>query len=231
MEMGKSNAASQAPHSCTRDVCGDPRRATCVALHCRSRFPQNPGVFQVRQRCRATPPLKNHVVPVALQLSGVSHVKLPLKRCRATRGCSSCTSLAGVALHCDTFLSDSFGWSPFAPGEFRAGGPKSETNARKIGKNAQIEFQAVFPFFGKDPWGHSACTDRPDFLVLGAAPAPASIFVSEPQIVPLASILLHGPLDSYLDLLPAAPLPPVQNRDAQHKFLRFGTVCNGAGPI
>ena len=32
-------------------------------------------------------------------------------------------------------------------------------------------------------------------------------FVSEPQTVPWASILIHGPLDICLDLLPAAPLP------------------------
>ena len=31
----------------------------------------------------------------------------------------------------------------------------------------------------------SACADCPGFWVLGAAPAPASTFVSEPQIVPL----------------------------------------------
>ena len=35
-----------------------------------------------------------------------------------------------------------------------------------------------------------------------------------------ASILLHGPLDVCLDLLPAAPPPPVQKRDAQHMFLQ-----------
>ena len=52
----------------------------------------------------------------------------------------------------------------------------------------------------------SACADCPGFLVLGAAPAPASTFVSEPQIVPCAGILLHGHLEVYLDLLPAAPL-------------------------
>ena len=38
---------------------------------------------------------------------------------------------------------------------------------------------------GKDPWVDSACADCPGFLVPGAAPAPASTFVSEPQIVPL----------------------------------------------
>ena len=34
-------------------------------------------------------------------------------------------------------------------------------------------------------WVDSACADCPGFLVLGAAPAPASTFVLEPQIVPL----------------------------------------------
>ena len=59
---------------------------------CRSRFPQNPGFF----RCSSNialhpPPLKGPVAPVALELPGVSHVKLPLKWCRATWGCSSYT--------------------------------------------------------------------------------------------------------------------------------------------
>ena len=37
----------------------------------------------------------------------------------------------------------------------------------------------------KTPRADSACADCPGFLVLGAAPAPASTFVPEPQIVPL----------------------------------------------
>ena len=40
-------------------------------------------------------------------------------------------------------------------------------------------------YSGKDPLCCSACADCPGFLVLGAAPAPASTLVSEPQIVPL----------------------------------------------
>ena len=35
-----------------------------------------------------------------------------------------------------------------------------------------------------------------------------------------ASILLHEPLDICLDLLPAAPPPPVQKWDTQHMFLQ-----------
>ena len=38
-------------------------------------------------------------------------------------------------------------------------------------------------------------------------------------LFPWASTLLHGPLDICLDMLPAAFLPPVQKRDAQHMFL------------
>ena len=68
-------------------VCGD----TLSRYTCRSRFPLNPGVFQVQQQYRITLPLKGPVAPVALELPGVSHVKLPLKRCRATGGCSSCS--------------------------------------------------------------------------------------------------------------------------------------------
>ena len=44
--------------------------------------------------------LKGPVAPVAFELPGVSHVKLPLKRCRATGGVAA--TLAGVALHCAT---------------------------------------------------------------------------------------------------------------------------------
>ena len=40
------------------------------------------------------------------------------------------------------------------------------------------------------------------------------------RLCPWASILLHGPLDICSDLLPAAPPPPVQKRDAQHMFLQ-----------
>ena len=75
-------------HSCTR-VRGPP-----VALHvsrytCRSRFPQNPEAF----RCGSSitlhpppPPLKGPVAPDALELPGVSHVKLPLKKVSHYRG-------------------------------------------------------------------------------------------------------------------------------------------------
>ena len=48
----------------------------------------------------AAPPLRGPVAPVALELPGVSHVKLPLKRCRATGGVAA--TLAGVALPCAT---------------------------------------------------------------------------------------------------------------------------------
>ena len=40
------------------------------------------------------------------------------------------------------------------------------------------------------------------------------------RLCPWTSILLHGPLDICLDLLPAAPPPPVQKRDAQHMVLQ-----------
>ena len=40
------------------------------------------------------------------------------------------------------------------------------------------------------------------------------------RLFPWPSILLHGPLGVCLDLLPAAPLLPVQKRDAQHMFLQ-----------
>ena len=46
-------------------------------------------------------------------------------------------------------------------------------------------------------------------------PSPRSL-----KLFPWPSILLHGPLDICLDLLPAAPRPPMQKRDAQHMFLQ-----------
>ena len=70
------------------------------------------------------------------------------------------------------------------------------------------------------PWVASACADCPGFLVLGAAPDPASTWSLSLRLFTCASILLYGPLDICLDLLPAASPPPVQKRDAQHMFLQ-----------
>ena len=39
------------------------------------------------------------------------------------------------------------------------------------------------------------------------------------RLFPWTSILLHGPLGNFLDLLSAAPLPNAQKWDAEHKFL------------
>ena len=61
---------------------------------------------------------------------------------------------------------------------------------------------------GNNPWVDSACADCPGFLLPGAAPAPPSPFVLGLRLFPWASILLHGPLDICLDVVPAAPLPP-----------------------
>ena len=73
---------------------------------------------------------------------------------------------------------------------------------------------------GKTPWVDSACADCLVFsswvLLLPRLP-PSSRSL---RLFPWASLLLHGPLDICLDLLPAAPLPPVQIKDAQHKFLQ-----------
>ena len=44
------------------------------------------------------------------------------------------------------------------------------------------------------PWVAPACADCAGFLVLGSAPAPASALVSEPQIVPFASIFFYSAL-------------------------------------
>ena len=45
------------------------------------------------------------------------------------------------------------------------------------------------------------------------------------RLFPWASILLHGPLGICLDLLPAAPLPPVQKQDAQYMLLQHRGTC------
>ena len=73
---------------------------------------------------------------------------------------------------------------------------------------------------GNTPWVAPACADCPGFLALGSAPAPASTLVSEPRIVPLGYAFALRALGHCLDLLPAAPPPPLQKRDAQHMFLQ-----------
>ena len=73
-------------------VCGDPlSRYTCRATHVAADFLRIQGFSSVAAVSRYTPPQKGPVAPVDLELPGVSHVKLPLKRCRATGGCSSYT--------------------------------------------------------------------------------------------------------------------------------------------
>ena len=62
----------------------------------------------------------------------------------------------------------------------------------------------------KTPWVDSACADCPGFLVRGAADAPPPPSSRSISLCPWASILLHGPLNICLDLLPAAPPPPIQ---------------------
>ena len=54
----------------------------------------------------------------------------------------------------------------------------------------------------------------------GAADACLADFVKEPQRVPGRAFASWPPSSEFLDLLPQAPLPPMQNRDAQHKFLQ-----------
>ena len=72
-------------HSCTR-VRGPP-----VALHVSQQISsQSWGFSGVAAVSRYTP-LKRPCCTCRSSTPGVSHVKLPLKRCRATRGCSSYT--------------------------------------------------------------------------------------------------------------------------------------------
>ena len=41
-----------------------------------------------------------------------------------------------------------------------------------------------------------------------------------PSIVPVLALAFSAPSSNFLDQPPSAPLPPVQKRDAQHKFLQ-----------
>ena len=73
-------------------VCGDPlSRCTCRATRVAADFLRILRFFRCSSSIASHPPLKGPVAPVTLALPGVSHVKLPLKRCRATGGCSSYT--------------------------------------------------------------------------------------------------------------------------------------------
>ena len=63
----------------------------CRATHVAADFLRILRFFRRSSGIAMPPSLKNPVAPVALQLPGVSHGKLPLKRCRATGGSSSYT--------------------------------------------------------------------------------------------------------------------------------------------
>ena len=67
-----------------------------------------------------------------------------------------------------------------ARGHLRMGGHQHHHGTADVGP-----IQMHHDFQGKAPWVDSACADCPGFLVLGSAPALASTFSSEPQIVPL----------------------------------------------
>ena len=74
---------------------------------------------------------------------------------------------------------------------------------------------------GKNPWVDAACADCSGFWFWGAADARLPSFVQEPQMVPPRLAFASWPPSSKsLDLLSPAPLPLMQNQDAQHKFLQ-----------
>ena len=80
-------------------VCGNPlSRYTCRATRVATDFLRVLGFFRCSSSIAPPPPLKNPVAPVALQLTRVSHVKLPLKGVALQGGVAA--TLAGVALHC-----------------------------------------------------------------------------------------------------------------------------------
>ena len=79
---------------------------------------------------------------------------------------------------------------------------------------AFMTFSAVLTVFGGSkiqgniPWVAPACADCPRFLVLGSGASDCSAGLHFALRV----------LGHCLDLLPTAPPPPVQKRDAQHMF-------------
>ena len=75
---------------------------------------------------------------------------------------------------------------------------------------------------GNTPWVAPACADCPDFLVLGSAPAPTATLVSEPQIVPLASILLYGPSEIVWICCPQLPYHRAKTGRTAHGFTAQG---------
>ena len=164
------------------------------------------GFFQVQQRYRATPSLQSPVAPVALQLPGVSHVKLPLKRCRATGGCSSrtcgCRATLRVGSHHDGFpstLSPAMAFSD--PMALRFGVSKKGFHATQ-GKSFWDHVLTVLVFWS---W----------VLLLPLLP-PSSRSL---RLFPWASILLQGPWT--FAWICCLQLPTTRaKRDTQHKFLQ-----------
>ena len=73
---------------------------------------------------------------------------------------------------------------------------------------------------GKTPWVGWACADCPGFLVLSAAPASASTFVSEPQILPLGWHFASWALGHLLGS--AAPYHWCKNRTHSTSFHSTG---------
>ena len=77
---------------------------------------------------------------------------------------------------------------------------------------------------GKTPWVDQACADCPDFPVLGAGGArPPKLHPEVTRTSDCApelafAFMVHS--STFLDLLPPAPLPPMQKREAQHKSLQ-----------
>ena len=85
---------------------------------------------------------------------------------------------------------------------------------------------------GNTPWVAPACAHCPGFLVLGSAPSPTATLVSEPRIVPLASILLHGPSEIVWICCPQLPHHRAKTGRTAHGFTAQGGIRRktSAGP-
>ena len=94
LETGAARSASKSfdLRSIVAHVCGDPlSRYTCRATRVAADFLRILGLFRCSSSIALHPLLEGPVAPVALELPGVSLVKLPLRRCRTTWGCSNYT--------------------------------------------------------------------------------------------------------------------------------------------
>ena len=92
---------------------------------------------------------KSPGAPVALQLPGVSHVKLPLKRCCATG--TAAATLAGVAPHCATKSVGRGALYGEHPGDH---------HHQDFAKSTAIQMRGVLRYKWEEYWQYSLASER-----------------------------------------------------------------------